>query len=60
MTPDQLDALSVAELKSLAYDQISLLEQTRNNLQVLNTKIAEKTMAIVKSAPVKPELSKKQ
>ena len=34
--------LSVEQIKSMAYDQIVLLEQTQRNLQILNTEIAKR------------------
>jgi len=35
----QLQNLNVLELKALCYDQISLLEQTQNNLRILNQEL---------------------
>jgi hypothetical protein len=34
-----IDNLSIQELKALAYDQVVLLQQTQNNIQLLENKI---------------------
>ncbi len=34
--------LTVEQIKSMAYDQIVLLEQTQRNLQILNAEIAKR------------------
>lgn len=36
-------SMTVEQLKSLAYDQMVLLQQAQNNLQILNAEIAEKS-----------------
>ncbi len=48
MTLDDVKKLDVKEVKALAYDQLTILEQTQKNLQILNQVIAEK------SKPVEP------
>lgn len=40
MTKELMD-LSVQELKALAYDQLAILEQTQNNLKIINARITE-------------------
>lgn len=44
MAENQTDItkMTVQELKALAYDQISLLEQTKLNLQLIQQEIAKK------------------
>jgi len=43
MTLEQLKELPIETLKSLAYDQMALLQQTEGNLRTLNQLIAEKS-----------------
>lgn len=43
MTLEQLKALDVKELKAMAYDQLALVEQTQQNLRIINQVIAEKS-----------------
>jgi hypothetical protein len=51
--------LSLVELESMAYRQVVLLDQTQQNLRILNAKIAEKQNASqVVPAPVEPDVSK--
>jgi hypothetical protein len=38
-----INKMTLEELKVLAYDQLALLEQTKNNLQVINQKINERS-----------------
>ena len=45
----EIKNMTVTELKALAYDQISLLEQTQNNLRVINAEIQSKLIK-----PVQP------
>jgi hypothetical protein len=45
--------MTVEQLKSLAYDQMVLLEQTQRNLQILNAKISEKSNEKPKDAEAK-------
>ena len=37
-----ISQLTVDQLKSLAYDQVILLEQTRNNITILQAEIAKR------------------
>lgn len=43
MTIDQLKTQSVEQLKALAYDQVKILDQTKYNLQIIESLIAEKS-----------------
>ena len=43
MTIEELKALDVKELKSMAYDAIARLENEQQNVRVLNQIIAEKS-----------------
>ena len=38
--------MTLEALKALAYDQVLLLEQTQNNLRLINQEIAEKSKEI--------------
>lgn len=46
MTIEQLKLKSVEELKALAYDQVKLLQMTQQNVQVLESLIAEKSKPV--------------
>lgn len=35
--------MTLEQLKALAYDQLAFLEQTQNNLRLINAEIAEKS-----------------
>jgi len=37
-----IEKLSIQDLKALAYDQLVLLQQTQNNIRLLEEKIKEK------------------
>jgi hypothetical protein len=43
--------ISISELKALAYDQLTLIEQAQNNLKIINQEILERQ----KSQQVVPE-----
>ena len=34
--------LTIEQLKALAYDEINLLEQTRNNIKLINTELTNR------------------
>jgi uncharacterized coiled-coil protein SlyX len=55
---------TIDELKSLAYDQIAILERAQTNLRYLNEEIAKRstvseTKATAEVSPVKPDKSNK-
>ena len=37
-----IEEMSVSELKALAYDQVVLLQQTQNNINILQAEIAKR------------------
>ena len=37
-----IEELSVSELKALAYDQVVLLQQTQNNINIIQAEIAKR------------------
>jgi len=41
--------MSLEQLKALAYDQLALLEQTQNNLRLINVEIAEKSKEVTQT-----------
>jgi len=47
-----IETMTVTELKAAAYEQVVLLEQTQNNLRILNAKIAEKSKVVEPALPV--------
>lgn len=46
MTIEQVKALSLCEVKALAYDTLARIENEQKNLQVLNQIIAEKSKPV--------------
>jgi len=44
-----LKEMSLEQLKALAYDQLALLEQTQNNLRLINVEIAEKSKEVTQT-----------
>jgi len=54
-----ISKLSVSELKALAYDQISLMEQSQMNLKLINEEINKKRQANLFEKPVKIKNTKK-
>ena len=44
MTQPDIEKMSVTELKALGYELIGLLEQTQNNLRIVNQKITQMQM----------------
>ena len=42
-TTEQVQAMSVQELKALAYDQLAIIEHAQKNLEGLNQLIAQKS-----------------
>lgn len=49
--------MSITELKALAYDTISQLEQAQSNLQAINREIAARRQAEQMAAKAEPEAS---
>ncbi len=41
ITPEQFKALTIVELKALAYDESVVLGRTQNNINVINARIEE-------------------
>lgn len=46
MTPEQIEAMSVIELKALVYDQLAQTQATQKNIEVLNQIIARKSQPV--------------
>lgn len=47
----QLKEMSVVELKALAYEQLVQMEQTQNNLKVINQEIGSRATGTMTEAP---------
>ena len=51
----ELNSLTLIELKALAYDQLSQLEVTQNNLKIINNAIQQKQTQALQQPPKVPE-----
>lgn len=49
MTPEQLEAMTVNDLKALAYDNLVIIETSQKNLQVISAHITKKSQLIVEA-----------
>jgi uncharacterized coiled-coil protein SlyX len=39
---NQISEYTITELKAIAYDQLAILEQTQNNIRVINQELAKR------------------
>lgn len=55
MTPEQLEAMTLNDLKALVYDQLTQIEQSQANIKILNQYIAKKSNSNLTQNMVQPK-----